>query len=412
MTLKLALDGGKPVRTKPWPSWPQFEQDEIEAACSVLKSGKVNYWTGNEVQLFEKEFSEFLRAKHTIAVANGSVALELALVVIDIGYGDEVIVPNRTFIASASCCVMRGAIPIFTDVDRNSQNITVDSIKEAITPKTKAIICVHLAGWACEMDGIMSLARENNLYVIEDCAQALGGKYKNNMLGTIGDIAAFSFCQDKIMTTGGEGGMLVTQNEDWYRKAWSYKDHGKDFNFYINGVDKESYYTSLGTNWRMTAIQAAIGRAALQKVPKWLEKRRRFAKLLNDGLKDVPGIRLTIPPDYIQHAYYKYYVFVELDELKEDWNRDKIIEAINAEGVYCQFGSTWGISQELGWKKAKLVGTQKTQDLRLKDHLPVDYELGKTALMFQVHPTLDDEAIHDTIKAVKKVIAFAAQEKV
>jgi len=408
---KLAIEGGNPVRTAPWPAWPYFEKDEIDAVCAVLKSGKVNYWTGEEVRAFEKEFGKFLDAKYAIAVANGSVALELALATLGIGYGDEVIVPNRTFIATASCCVMRGATPVFVDIDRNSQNISTESIRKVITPITRAIICVHLAGWACEMDEILALAKANGLYVIEDCAQCLGGKYKGKMLGTIGDIATFSFCQDKIMTTGGEGGMLVTNNEDWYRKGWSYKDHGKDFDFYINYIKTESYYTSLGTNWRMTAMQAAIGRTALPKVIKWLKKRRRFAKMMNDGLKDAPGIRVTLPPEYIEHAYYKYHVFIKPEELREGWDRDRIRKAIVAEGVFCQFGITWGIGEELGWKNAKLVGTQEVRNLRLRAHLPADYELGMTSLMFQVHPTLDDQAIKDTIEAVKKVMTVAMRKK-
>ena len=411
MNPKLAIEGGNPVRTAPWPPWPYFEKDEIDAVCAVLKSGKVNYWTGDEVQAFEKGFAEFLGARYAVAVANGSVALELALTTLGIGYGDEVIVPNRTFIATASCCVMRGAIPVFADIDRDSQNIFTESIRKVITPKSRAIICVHLAGWACEMDEILELAKAKGLYVIEDCAQCLGGKYKGRMLGTIGDIAIFSFCQDKIMTTGGEGGMLVTNNEDWYRKSWSYKDHGKDFDFYINGIEKESYYTSLGTNWRLTAIQAAIGRKAIKKVAEWLKKRRGFAQMLNDGLKNVPGIRLTLPPEHIEHAYYKYHVFIKAEELEEGWDRDRIMKAIAAEGVICQFGITWGIGEEQGWENAQLVGTQEVRNLRLKSHLPADYELGMTSLMFQVHPTLDDQAIKDTIEAVKKVMSVATKIK-
>ena len=410
MKSKLAIEGGKPVRTEPWPSWPYFEQDEIDAACAVLRSGRVNYWTGEEVRLFEKEFAEFLGVKYSIAVANGSVALELALETLDIGHGDEVIVPNRTFIASASCCVMRAAIPIFTDVDNNSQNITAESIRNVMTPKTRTIICVHLAGWACEMDEIMSLAKENKLYVIEDCAQALGGIYKGQMLGTMGHVATFSFCQDKIMTTGGEGGMLVTNDNSLYRRAWSYKDHGKDFDFYINGIKKESYYTSLGTNWRMTEMQASIGRVALKKVPIWIKQRQQFAATLNQGLKDVPGIRLTFPLDYINHAYYKYYVFIKPEELKEGWDRDRIMNSIAAEGIVCKSGVTSDIGNESGWRTAKLVGNKIAKDLKLKEHLPVDNKLGKTALMFQVHPTLDDQAIQDTIKAVKKVMDAAAKK--
>jgi len=406
----LAVNGGEAVRTSPWPMWPYFEQDEIDAACSVLKSGKVNYWTGDEVKLFENDFAQFLGIKHAIAVANGSVALELALETLDIGCGDEVIVPNRTFIATASCCVMRGAVPVFTDIDKDSQNITAENIRPLITPNTKAIITVHLGGWACEMDEILVLARENNIYVIEDCAQSLGGKYKGQALGTFGDIAAFSFCQDKIMTTGGEGGMFVTNNEEWYRKAWSYKDHGKDFDYYINGKIKDSFYTSLGTNWRLTALQASIGRAAMKKVPDWLEKRRRFAEMLDRGFRGISGIRLTIPPDYVEHAYYKYHAFVVNAELKTEWDRDRIIKAISAEGVPCGFGITGGIGEESCWEKTKLVGINEVQNLKQKKSFPVDRDLRETALMFQVHPTLDDKAIKDTINAVKKVMAAAAKE--
>ena len=208
-------------------TWPRFDEEEIYAAEQVLRSGKVNYWTGEEGKIFEKEFAEYVGVKHGIAVANGTVALELALEALGIAEGDEVIVPSRTFIASASAVVMRGAVPKIADIDPVSQNISVKSIRDQISPRTKAIIVVHLGGWPCEMDEILAIARNHNLFVIEDCAQAHGASYKGKRVGSFGDIAAFSFCQDKIMTTAGEGGMVVTNNPTLWKRAWSFKDHGE-----------------------------------------------------------------------------------------------------------------------------------------------------------------------------------------
>ena len=428
---KLAIDGGTPVRTKKWPQWPHFDEDEIQAVSEVLRSGKVNYWTGDihpledgtkvrgNCGLFEYEFFKYTGSKYAITQANGSLALELCLHALEIGNGDEVIVPNRTFIASASACTMRGAVPVFADIDSLSQNITVETIKAVMTEKTKAVICVHLAGWACEMDEILEFAKQNDLKVIEDCAQAVGGKYKGKMLGSIGDMAAFSFCQDKILTTGGEGGMITTNDPELYRKAWAYKDHGKDFDKYnlslehpvadSSAAKEASYYSSTGTNWRMTEMQAAIGRMQLGKLSSWIETRRKYADMLNQKLKDIDGLNVVIPPNHIAHAYYKYYVFIETEKLSQNWDRDRIIDAINAEGVVCQYGSTWGIGTEDAWKNIKCTITGRQYSQQLNNHLTNDYLLGTTALMFEVHPTLDIEAINDTVKAVEKVINAATK---
>ena len=197
-----------------FPSWPCFTHDEAKAVADVLLSNRVNYWTGNEGREFEREFAEAVGCTHAVAVANGTVALELALKVLGVGNGDEVIVTPRTFMASASAIVNAGAKPVFADVDRESQNITADSIRPVLTERTRAIICVHLAGWPCDMDPIMDLAAERGLWVIEDCAQAHGARYKGRSVGSLGHVAAWSFCQDKIMTTGGEGGMLTTNDPE------------------------------------------------------------------------------------------------------------------------------------------------------------------------------------------------------
>jgi len=198
-------------------SWPYYAPDEVQAVTDVLLSGKVNYWTGQVSRQFEQAYADYLGVKHTIAVANGTLALDLAWVALGIGQGDEVIVTSRTFLASVSSIVLAGAKPVFADVDVDSQNITVDTIKAVLTPKTKAIICVHLAGWPCDMPAIMAFAREHNLYVIEDCAQAHGAQINGQAIGSFGDIAAFSFCQDKIMSTGGEGGLVATNNSDCWQ---------------------------------------------------------------------------------------------------------------------------------------------------------------------------------------------------
>ena len=295
---ELAIEGGKPSREFPFAPWPSFEPDEIEAVASVLKSAKINYWTGEEGRLFEKEFAAFAGCKHGIAVANGTVALELALHALGIGPGDEVIVPSRTFIASASCVVMRGAIPVIADVDATSQDLTADTIRPLLTSRTKAIIAVHLAGWPCDMDSILELARDHGIKVIEDCAQAHAATYKGRPIGSLGDAAAFSFCQDKIMTTGGEGGMLTTNDDSVWKRAWSFRDHGTSYEAVYHDEDSPGFrwvHESFGTNWRLTEMQSAIGRVLLRKLPHWAAIRRRNASILTRGFSSCPALRVTSP---------------------------------------------------------------------------------------------------------------------
>ena len=281
LSSRLAVEGGSPLRTRAFAPWPSFSEEEIEAVNAVLRSGKVNYWTGEEGRLFEAEFAAFTDSKHAIALANGTVALELALYALGIGPGDEVVVPSRTFIASASCVVMRGATPVMADVDRDSQNITADTARAALTPRTRAIIAVHLAGWPCDMDPILELARERGLRVIEDCAQAPGATYKGRPVGSMGDINAFSFCQDKIMTTGGDGGLVTTNDSELWARGWAFKDHGKSYDAVYNRTHPTGFrwlHESFGTNWRLTEMQSALGRVLLRKMPEMVEKRRRLGR--------------------------------------------------------------------------------------------------------------------------------------
>ncbi len=388
-----------PARTAPLAPWPFYEQAEISAATVPLSTGKVNYWTGTEGRDFEKEFAAYTGCNHAIALTNGTVALELALYALGIGSGDEVIVTSRTFIASASAAVMRGAIPVMADVDPKSQNITADTIKSVLTPKTKAIICVHLAGWPCDMDPIMVLAKERGLKVIEDCAQCHGATYKGRPVGSLGDVAAFSFCQDKIMTTGGEGGMLTTNDEEIWRKAWEFKDHGKSWDAVYNREHPQGFrwlHESFGTNWRLTEIQSAIGRLQLRKLPQWTKRRRDNAAILTQVFSNISAFRVTIPPEDIGHAYYKYYVFVRPELLRAEWSRDRIMAAVNAEGIPCFSGSCSEIYLEKAF-----------DGIRPEERLPVAKELGETSLMFLVHPTLNAADMEDTCRAVEKVMRVA-----
>jgi len=400
----LAVDGGAALRTTPFPPWPDFDDEAIEAAAAVLRSGRVNYHTGRQGQLFEEEFAERVGCRHAVAVANGSVALELALRVSGVGLGDEVVVSCRSFIASASCCTMVGAIPVFADVDPVSQNVTPESIRAVLTPRTKAIVVVHLSGWPCEMDPIMDLAAEHGLRVIEDCAQATGATYRGRPVGSLGHAAAFSFCQDKIITTGGEGGMLTTNDRSVWEKAWSFKDHGKSWRAVHRRDDSSVFrwlHESLGTNWRMTEMQAAIGRALLSKLDNWIATRREHAALLDRRLGALPQLRITVPPRHVEHAYYKYYAFVRLESLKSGWSRDRVARALQAEGIPCGSGACPEIYREKAFKDCWFGSDGR---------FGIAKELGKTSLMLTVHPTLARHDLLDACRAVEKVFHAAAMD--
>ncbi len=398
---QLAIDGGRPIREQALAPWPHFTRDEIETVADVLESGKVNYWTGDHGRLFEKEYAESIGTKYAVAVANGTVALELALYAIGIRPGDEVVVTSRSFIASASCVVMRGAIPVFADVDADSQNMSAGSIARVLSSHTRAIIVVHLAGWPCDMDSIAALANQRGLKIVEDCAQAHGGTYKERSVGSMGTISAFSFCQDKILTTGGEGGLVCTSDEELWNRAWSFKDHGKSFSAVYKHVHAPGYrllHESFGTNWRLTEMQSALGRVLLRKLPERVARRRENAALLNSALARISSLRVTVPPAEIGHAYYKYYVFVRPENLKTDWSRDRIMEAINAEGVPCFAGY-----REMYLEKAFPAEWKPSQPLSIAQ------QLGETGLLFLVHSTLSDADMSDTCRAVKKVMEEATR---
>ena len=372
--------------------WPSFTQEEADAVSQVLLSNKVNYWTGTECRNFEKEFAAWAGTDYAVALANGTLALDVALQAMGIGEGDEVIVTPRSFIASVSTVVNAGAMPVFADVEVDTGNLSARTIAPHITDKTKAIICVHLAGWPCDMDEIMALAKQHNLWVIEDCAQAHGAKYKGKPVGSIGHVGAWSFCQDKIMTTGGEGGMVTTNDKALWQKMWEYKDHGKNYDSIYHKQHPPGFrwlHDSFGTNWRMMEMQAVIGRIQLKKMAEWTKIRTQNAKILRDALTQFAGEQqfLRIPDiEFHQvmgsdsvHAYYKYYVYVRPENLPENINRDSILNALNEKKIPCFSGSCSEIYLEKAFDN---------HPSRPKARLTVAKELGETSLMFLIHPTL------------------------
>lgn len=395
---RLARDGGSPVRTQPFAPWPVFDDEMINAVTNVLRSGQANYWTGQETREFEKQFAEYVGVKHAIAVTNGTVAIELALIAIDLQPGDHVIVPPRTFVATASAVCMRGGIPIFADIDPVSGNLSAKTIAAAITDKTKAVIVVHSAGWPCEMPAIMKLAAKHGIKVIEDCAQAHGAAYDGKLAGSFGDISAFSFCQDKIMTTGGEGGMVVTNDSDYWSKAWSFKDHGKDWDAVYNRQHATVFkwlHESLGTNWRMTELAGAIGKLALKRLPDWIAARRENAKCLDAGLAQIDGLEVLSAPENCTHSYYKYYVNVAADRLTGDFTRDDIVRCLQAEGIPCGSGMCCEIYNEKAIAQSEFAVTKP---------MPNAKQLGERSIMFMVHPTLGESDMEDIVAACEKVM--------
>ncbi|MCX5681526.1 MAG: DegT/DnrJ/EryC1/StrS aminotransferase family protein, partial [Candidatus Omnitrophica bacterium] len=385
--------------------WPYYGPKEIKAAIKVLRSGKANQWTGTEVTCFEKEYARYLGVNYCVAMANGSVALDTALAVLGIGKGDQVIVPSRTFVASASCVGLRGAIPVFADVDPETGNITADTIKKVYTRRTKAVIVVHLAGWPCAMDEIRDFCHEKKIYLIEDCAQAHGARYRGKPVGSFGDIACFSFCQDKIMTTAGEGGLLATSNKKLWQAAWSLKDHGRNYDKAFGrkqGVNFAWIVDSFGTNYRMIEIQAAIGRIMLKKLDGWVVKRRQLAQILNDNFSKMPALRTTIPPKEVYHSYYKFYVHVRPEKLKTGWSRDRILKELASKGIVCGCGACPELYLEKAFKDYR-----RGSGLSVQKRLPIAKKLGETSMMFQVHPTLSEKDMCYIVDEMRKVLKKA-----
>lgn len=400
----------------PFPPWPAFSEEEAEAVSRVLLSNRVNYWTGEECRAFEAEFAAWCGASHAVSLFNGTVALEAALHAVGVGPGDEVVVTPRSFMASASCVVSVGAVPVFADVDRESGNLTAETVRAALTPRTRAVVCVHLGGWPCDMDPILEVAAEHGLMVIEDCAQAHGAEYQGRSVGSKGHVAAWSFCQDKIITTGGEGGMVTTNDSALWRRMWAMKDHGKTWEAVYERSHPPGFrwlHEVFGTNWRMTEMQAAIGRIQLRRMPEWHARRSEHAAMLTRALEPLAGpagpIRIPLLRcggcarggercGRCRHAWYKYYTYVRPENLAPGWTRDRVVAEVLQRGVPCYQGSCSEVYLE---KAFEGTGWRPTE------RLPVARHLGETSLMFLVHPTLRQEDLALTIDVVVEVLAAA-----
>jgi len=392
--------------------WPSFTEEEIAAVSDVLRSNRVNYWTGEECRMFEREFAEWTECGYAVAVANGTVALDLALHGLGIGAinggrpTDEVVVTPRTFLASVTCVVNAGAVPVFADVDRDSGNISASTLAAVVTPRTKAVIVVHLGGWPADMDPIMGLADTSNFAVIEDCAQAHGARYKGRSVGSIGHVAAWSFCQDKIMTTGGEGGMVTTSDRNLWSRMWSFKDHGKSWEAVYEREHPPGFrwlHENFGTNWRMIEMQAAIGRIQLRRMAEWTAARTRNASAISEALAPFAGaggvVRLPeLVGEGSLHAFYKFYSYVRPEALAEGWDRDRIIAEIIKGGVPCYQGSCSEVYLEKAFDATNWRPSQR---------LPIAKELGETSLMWLVHPTLTGDQLKLTATVCTEVMARA-----
>lgn len=382
-------------------SWPNFEFDEINKTVEILNSGKVNYWTGEEGKIFEREFADKIGTKYAIALANGSLALSSAYLSIGLSPGDEIITSPRTFIATASSAILLGAKPIFADVDPNSGAITAETIQPLITNKTKAISVVHLGGWPADMESICKLAQNFGLKVIEDCAQAHGAQLKGVSVGSFGNVSAWSFCQEKILSTGGEGGMITTSDKEICDRIWSFKDHGKNYLKIVDNNKSNSFkfvHDNLGSNFRMTEIQSAIGRIQLSKLETWHAKRKENGQFLQNALSKETALRVPIPNGDIEHAWYKFYAYLKPESLSSDWDRDRIIIEIKKLGYPAFSGSCSEIYLEKCIKEKGFSPSQR---------LPIAKKLGETSLMFLVHPTITNSQLESYKDAISKIISKA-----
>ncbi|MER8634136.1 DegT/DnrJ/EryC1/StrS aminotransferase family protein [Mesorhizobium opportunistum] len=384
--------------------WPIYDEEQIADVVDVLRSGRVNAWTGDHVKTFERAYARSLGRRHAVALANGSLALDLAMKILHIGAGDEVIVTPRSFVASAACVMFAGATPVFADVDPTSGNLSAETIAPKITARTKAVIVVHIAGWPCDMAPIMELAKRSGIKVIEDCAQAHGAEYNGRPIGSFGDIAAFSFCQDKIITTGGEGGLVAMDDRKLWLAAWSLKDHGKNYNVVFAPHRPSGFrwlHDSIGTNWRMTSIQAVLGLRQLERLPDWIHQRERNAAIWINTLADLPMLYTPRLDPAHRHAWYRCYFYIKPEMLSSGWSRDELIAAVNAAGVPCFSGSCSEIYLEHAFADAGVAPSER---------LPVARQLGETSIAFLVDPSWTVEETAAAASTTRSILVAAARQ--
>ena len=409
----LAIEAGSPAITRALPDWPQIPEEGIEAVAEVLRSGKINYWTGEQTRLFEAEFAALHEAAEALAVANGTLALELAVRSFGIGPGDEVIVPSRTFIATAGAVVAAGATPVIADIDPQTNALTPLSVAARLTPRTRAVIAVHVGGYPAPVAELRELTDQMDLVIIEDCAQAEGARYSGHAIGTAAHASCFSFCTDKILPLG-EGGVICytegLRQSAAYLQAWAYRDHGHVFgraqNTRVQERSSQFKYLSdhFGTNARMPEVQGALARVMLRHVSAWHIQRTRNAEVLCGELADfAPAFSPVVLPasrraQGSEHAYYRLYFRLDPTALAPGWDRDRVIDAIAAEGAPVQFGSCALIGRE---QALLTLGAPRDEDL------PGALCANEQSLAFFVHPTLTEADMADIAGAARKVLQKA-----
>jgi dTDP-4-amino-4,6-dideoxygalactose transaminase len=383
--------------------WPCFTEEEQDAVARVIESNRVNYWTGTEGRAFEEEFAAWAGSAKAVAMANGTLALEAALKALEVGPGDEVIVTPRTFIASVSCVVNQGATPVFADVGLDSGVVTPETVSAVVTDRTKAIIPVHLGGWPCDMEGLKAVASDAGIAIIEDCAQAHGATIGGRSVGCFGEIGAWSFCQDKIITTGGEGGMVTTDDHELWSRMWAYKDHGKSLERVYSDDHPPGFrwlHDSFGSNYRMLEVQAVIGRIQLRRMADWHACRTANAQAIANALLSFPAaVRVPMPAPGFEHAFFRLYAYVRPEGLRPGWDRDRIVTALNERGVPTFQGSCSEVYLERAFE-----GTP----FRPEQRFPVAQELGETSIAFLTHPTLTADDIDGWRAGIEEVLAEAS----
>ncbi len=386
-----------------------YTSKQIKKVSMVLKNNKTNYWTGKECKKFEVEFSKYIGNKYSVAVSNGSVALEIALRVLELKKGDRVIVTPRSFIISASIVLNLGLRPIFADVDHNG-NLSIEGIKKVYKNSVKAIIIVHLNGLSCDLDPILKFVKKNKTFLIEDCSQAHGAIYKGKQVGSYGDISTWSFCQDKIISTGGEGGMISTNNKRLFLKSWSLKEHGKNYNHVFFKKHKTNFkwlHDNLGSNYRMTEMQASIGREQLSILDKTINKRNLVANLYIKGLEIYfEKFRLLYKPNFKHkscsikfsekscnkcvNAFYRLNFYIKNKKIKQL----KLIQDLIKYKVECGVGSCPEIYREKIFQKLKAYPKKRLTNAKL---------LGERSIMFPINPYKSIKKIKSEIFFIKKI---------
>lgn len=396
-----------------FPMWPQFADETLNDVLEPLKNGKVNYWTGKKGMEFETKWAQWTGARFAISCTNGTAALHVAVSSLGIGPGDEVIVPSYSFIASSFSVVQAGAIPVFCDVTED-HTINPDLIPGLITKRTKAIIVVHLYGVVADMGPVLEIAGKNNLKVIEDCAQCFGGEYKGVKAGVIGDVGCFSFCQSKHFTTGGEGGMVVTNDENLAWECRSFRDHGYDVRERMNMLALEEklpyIHNRVGFNYRMTEIQSIIGINELKRLDSWnLARRFKYAAMYDAAFANLRGVaKLPVNTAERKNAYWWYPVILDTHLL--DIDAPAMIAELHSMSIPC-YGIQWPEAyRERAYREHNGFGSDKfpfrskeytdPESVRYdSDFCEVANSLRSRTISLFLHPSWEDVHIQRCIDA-------------